>query len=730
LSHDVLFYDIGHGVVVRNTDKVYVVKGQLAYRFMCSLAPYLTGEYTVRDLCADLAPERQAMAASLVRSLIERGFARSVHLSNEVDIDPAVAKLFSSQLNYVEHFVDDAKARFQRFRTAKVLMLGTGRVNRAAAESLLRNGLGSLSLVASSSDGAAEDTAAAMAGLAECVAELAEAGGPSQVLPLDLTVEDALASHTLRGYDFVVASSDDIGMAALRRLTDASVNGGPVILPATSIGSRVIIGPVTRPATAGCWLCSMLRYGANAEPNDAAALWHSIACAGFVPAAPRLNPQLAAMVGNALAFDLFRLVTGCFGAETDHGVLIQDISTLEAKRERLWPHPLCPSCAGHQDFDAATPVTTGIVHEKAPRPFGADRDDRERLGKVLAETDKPVGFHAGVLSSFDDAALDQSPLKVSRVRLGAQAGPGMRTRLITAFDLHYVPVARRSALRAALLVYVGQVASVRRAVTGSTAMQNTLSPTDLSTSTGLAIEERERLSWLPATSLVSGEQRLVPAAAVHPLSALNSESLFERSGAGDGAGATIGEAVRAGLLSAIAFEALRDAVSGRGEPHPIQCGEPRTGSELEFLLRTFDNLDVRPEVLEISRWRNASIVLARTPDHAQRPLWTVQAALSREAALIGALKDLAGLVQLHHLAKIEEVDLGQPLLPSFDARVVHASDDPLPGVTENFPSDAAELVSELTGEGRDILVVETTTPELRSQAAVVTARVLLARCKK
>ncbi|MET7328999.1 TOMM precursor leader peptide-binding protein [Nonomuraea sp. NPDC005650] len=734
LGHDVLFYDVGDKVVVRNPEKVYVVKGRWAYRFICSLAPYLTGEYTVGDLCAELAPERQEMVVSLVRSLIERGFARNVRPAGDVDMDPAVEEVFASQLNYVEHFVDEAKARFLRFRTAKVLMLGTGRVNRAVAESLLRNGLGSLSLVASSPDGvaedSAEDTAAAMAGLAECVADLTEAGCPPQVQPLNLTVDDALASHALIGYDFVVASGDDIGMAALRRLVDAGVNGGPVVLPATTIGSRVVIGPVTRPATAGCWMCSMLRYGANAEPRDAAALWRGIACGDLGPGVPRLNPQLAAMVGNMLAFDLFRLVTGCFAPETDHGVLIQHIATLEARRERLWPHPLCPSCAEHQDLDAAMPVTPAVVHEKPPRPFSADRDDKERLRTLLKEADELAGPYTGVLSSFDDATLDQSPLKVSRVRLGAQAGPDLRTRLITAFDLHYVPVARRSALRAALLAYVGQVANVRHAVTGSTELRHTLAPTDLSTSTGLAVDGRERLSWLPATSLASGEQRLVPAAAVHPFSALNADLLFERSGAGDGAGATIGEAVRTGLLSAIAFEALREAVSGRGEPRPILCEDPETGSELEFLLRTFDNLDVRPEVLEISRRRDAGIVLARTPDSADGPLWTVQAGLSREAALVGALRDLAGLVQLRHLAKMEEVDLGDPLLPGFDARAVHASGDPLPASTDYSPSDVAGLVGELADEGRDVLVVDTTTPELRAQSAVVTCRVLLARCKK
>jgi bacteriocin biosynthesis cyclodehydratase domain-containing protein len=731
LSHDVLFYDIGHGVVVRNTDEVYVVKGQFAYRFMCSLAPYLTGEHSVRDLCANLSPERQAMAVSLVRSLIERGFARNARLSENADIDPAVARLFSSQLNYVEHFVDDATARFKRFRNAKVLMLGTGRVNRAAAESLLRNGLGCLSLVASSSDSPAEDAAAARAGLAGCMAELTEAGASPTVLPLDLTVGDVLASHPLNAYDFVIASSDDIGMAALRRLVHAGVTGGPVVLPATSIGSKVIIGPITRPASAGCWHCSMLRYGANADPYDAVALWLGVANgdpASAAPAAPRLNPQLAAMVGNTLAFDLFRLVTGSFDAETDHGVLIQDILTLESKREQLWPHPLCPSCGDHQDFDAVATVTPEIVHEKPPRPFSADRDDRERLGTVLAEAAKLVGLHTGVLSSFDDATVDQSPLKVSRVRLGAQAGPGLRPRLITAFDLHYLPVARRSALRAALLVYVGQVASVRRAVTGSAAMPNTLYPTDLSGSTGLPIDDHEPLSWLAATSLVTGAQRLVPAAAVHPWSTLNSDSLFERSGAGGGAGATIGEAVRAGLLSTLAFEALRDAVSGRIAARRIHRGAPPAGSELEFLLRTFDNLDTPPEVLELSRWHNASVVLARTPDQARRPLWTVQAALSREAAVIAALRDLAGLVQMHYLAEAEEVDLGEPLLPGFDARVVDASDDPLPYTPENPTGNAAELVDELTGDRRDVLVVDTTTPELRSGAAVATVRVLLTRC--
>lgn len=714
LGHDVLFADTGYGVVLRNAEKAYVIKGRTAYRLTASLAPLLTGEFTVGELCARLPPERRGVVVDFVRSLVERGFARNAGRPSDVDLAEPVRRLFAPQLAYVEHYADGAPERFLRFRTARVLLLGTGRVNRAAAAGLLRNGLAALDFATSTAD-----ADAVAAGLADTVAELAAAGCPPRVTPVQRTADEVPTSPDLAGYDFVVAAGDDIGPAALRRLADLAVAGGPAVLPATTIGSKVLIGPVSRPATAGCWTCAALRYAANAEPGDAAALWYGVARPGADPGATPLAPQLAAMVGNVLAYDLFRLTTGCLDAETDRGVLVQDTATLETRRERLWPHPLCTSCGDHQDA-TATPVTPALLTDPVPPAPGHTPIARAELEELLADLDELVGAHTGVLSAFEDAEPDQTPLKVSRVRLGDPA------RLITAFDLHFVPVARRAALRAALLVYVGRIASLRGAAVGTVAPADTVAPAGLSTWTGLSAGEPEPCPWLPATSVVDGRGRLVPAAAVHPFSRLNADSEFEHSGAGGGAGATLGEAVRAGLLSALAFEALRDAASGRGVGRPVACADPETGSELEFLLRTVANLDLEVELVELSPWRNADVVLARTAGDA--PLWVVRAALSRPDAVIAALRDLVGSVQVLRGPDAAAADLGEPLMPGLDARVVRAAGDPVPDAAGSAPGTAAALVGELAEAGRDVLVVDTTTPELRSRGGVATARVLLTRC--
>lgn len=699
LRHDVLFADTGDGVVLRDADEGFVLKGRTAYRFTASLAPFLTGELTVGELCAQLDPGRQRMIAGFVRNLIDRGFARDARPSARVEIEDTVLERFGPQLDYVEHYADDAANRFLAFRNARVLVFGRGPVAQAAALGLLRNGVATVDLL-----GAAEPAPV----LTRTVDELVAAGCPARVRATGLTTETALEPGALDEHDLVIASADEVGAATIRRLVDLSLRGGPTLLPAATVGTNVVAGPVTGAGTAGCWTCAMLRYGANCDPRDAAALWRELALPGLAPAGAEPGPQLSAMIGNLLAFDLFRLTTDSLRAETDTGVLVQDIATLAARRERLWPHPLCPSCADLQPYAEPPAVTRTALADAVTTEF--EPIDKLELGDLLDDVGELVGEHLGVVAAFDDAVLDQSPMKVSRVRLGS--------RLITAFDLHYVPVARRTALRAAALVYVGELAALRDETTDRAAA---VAPEELTLWSGLPLGAGASQPWLDARSVVTGDRVPVPAAAVYPFSRYNSGQWFEATGAGDGAGATLVEAVRAGLGSALSYQALRDAAAGLTEGRPITPAVPDIGSELEFLQRTAANQNLEIELTELSGWRHTSIVLARVVDDT---VWTVAAAPTQEAAVLEALRDVSGIAQIRQqLGAGAEIDLGRPMLSQLDLRSIRRSEAPA-AITDEKADD---LVGELAAAGYDVLVVATTTADLQAQGGIVTARVLLRR---
>jgi bacteriocin biosynthesis cyclodehydratase domain-containing protein len=726
LRHDVLFADMGDGVLFRNSDTGFIVKGRTAYRFVTMLAPHLTGRHTVAELCAGLGESQRAMVTDFVRTLLDREFARDSRPGRSAELPESVLARFHPQVNYVEHYSDDAAYRFARFRAANVLILGSGPISTAAARSLLRNGMRAVHVAAA---GVAD------ALTAEAAALRAE-GCEAEVRLADHAVEN-IAAPEAASYDMVIAPVEDTRAAEVLRLGSVRSSAGPALLTAVVVGDLAVVGPLVRAGSAPCWTCALLRLGANLDPRAVGALWRDIGLPGLAPAAGVPSTPVSAMLGNMLGYEVFRVLTECMPAETDGAVVVQDLKTLEISREPLLPHPLCPVCAEVQAN--ARPIIRPEQADTAPAEAAADDEDHDpdRLRAELERHLDLVGAHVGVFTQFADSSIDQSPLKLSRLRVGPAAHLGAGPRVIAAADLHYLPRARTRAVHAAALVYAGQVAYARDAVianrqtlTGSG--RAVIAYERLLTWSGRAVEGRPAEPWLTATSLLSGQEHYVPVAAVHPFSAANADFVSEPSAAGNGVGATVPEAIRTGVLSALAYEALCEAAAGRTVGRPIQVSAPEHGSELDFLIRTAKNMELPVELVDIAPRGPAHLVLARVvaanaAAAQDRVSWAMGAELSRSAAVIAALRDLLAEEQLRReLGPDTTIDFGDPLLPQLDVRAIQCA-----GTDEVRPdARVPDLFDDIRVRGRDALVVATTTPDLSESGGVVTVRVLLATCQE
>ncbi len=125
----------------------------------------------------------------------------------------------------------------------------------------------------------------------------------------------------------------------------------------------------------GCWCCAVLRLGAGSDAADSAELWASVGPAAPLGApAPDLTGPLAGMLGNLLAFEVFRLTTEALPAETRHQIVVQDLDSLDVLTEPLLPHPRCPYCAdggtGLADEAGGSEDSGGIENTGAPEGFG------------------------------------------------------------------------------------------------------------------------------------------------------------------------------------------------------------------------------------------------------------------------------------------------------------------------------------------------------------------------
>ncbi|MGN5635798.1 TOMM precursor leader peptide-binding protein [Streptomyces sp. AC154] len=697
VRRDVLFTETPGGVLFHNADGGFHLTGRTAYRFASLVVPHLTGHHRLADLCAGFGPAQRAMAAELVKALYGRGFARDVPeppSEAEPVLDAAAAERFAAQIAYVDHYADGAAERFARFRATRVAVLGDDETARWCALSLLRNGCARIGTVTESE---------------EVTAEAAPAGARADRLGADADWD------ALDGYDVVVVSGTGAG-ARTHRLLAAGIPEGRTLIPAWMFGERVVVGPLATAASTGCWSCAVLRLGGNVSAAEAAALWGE--AAGATPeSGATVSGPVAAMVGNLIGYEIFRLTTGALPAETEGQVLIQDLASLDVRAEPVRPHPRCVRCAAPDDGQPpaappeglALPVTATV---ETARDAEAMVEELNRISTAL------VRPYTGVFSRYDDEALTQTPLKVSRVEVAL--GAGVR-RLVAAFDVHHLAGARMRALYAAAAAYVEHVVPPPAATAAGTAAADRVLGAEAFTTSGGS--GAAPAAWTLATSLLTKEPVRVPAEAVRTFGPGNHHRVHLATSAGSGAGPGAREAAGTGLMSALAHDALLRAVRGTTVVSPVAAGGD--DPELVFLLKSAGNLDLAVELLDLGEAERTSAhaVLAREADGPSGPgRWALGAGLTRRAAVCAALRDLLGQAQLAAEEPGGVVDLGDPLVRDLAAAAVAVAGAP---VTAGGPETTFDAVLErLRSAGRDALYVDTTPADLAA-AGIATARVLL-----
>ncbi|WP_432126052.1 TOMM precursor leader peptide-binding protein [Streptomyces sp. bgisy082] len=739
VRRDVLFTETPKGVIFHNADGGFQVGSPSAYRFATLLVPHLDGSRTVAEICEGFKEPQKAMVGSLVKALYARGFARPVPDPAEGDasVEPAVAARFARQIAYVDHYVDGAEGRFAAFRNTRVAVLGDGPVARWCALSLIRNGCASVGVEAALAEGPA--TAAEFGALRAEAAEFTAGGSPAEVTVLTGTESGGAGGwDAYAGYDVVVAAAGRDAFGTSVALLRQGVPEGRLLLPAWTFGGRVVVGPAGTPDSEGCVACAALRLGATGDAAVAAELWSDLTLNGPVSqrsSAPR--GPLAAMLGNLLGYEVFRLVTEALPAETRGQVLLQDTASFDILAERLLPHPRCPLCR-----TPAAPAGPVDLAEAAGRPafrpvVAAAPEDGATEGP-LADLDRrslAVRPSVGVFTRYADEPVTQTPLKVGAVEVGLGAAG---TRTVVAFDVQHTAGARLRALDAAAEVYAEHVVPTVTVPLGHGEASPRVDPDALSTATGAGGDPVA--SWVLATSLLTKEPVRVPAGAVRPFGPDNPDRRFEPSRAGAGAGAGLPEASAAGLLSALAHDALRRSVRGAGRTAVVPPAVFEEVPETRFLLRSAGHLGLDVELLDLGEEERTgvSVVLARTrpternekdgPAGADGPgRWAVGAALHRSDAATDALRDLLGAAQLaaEGLLGAEGVpDTGDPLLADLDAALIPVTADaPAPALSAVTWTDVLER---LAAAGRDALVVPTHAADLPA-AGIHTVRVLLTR---
>ena len=714
LKHNSVFLEYKEGVLIQNEDKKFLIRGKSIARWISVLSPYLTGAYTLEQLCQRVGPDRRAQVASLLTMLLEKGLLKNALPEPPDVLSQAVSHQFHAQIAYIDHFVDQPHKRFRDFRQSSILLTGSGESLRALALSLLRNGIEKLFLAPS-------DGAEAYAPSLEAEADVLRRNG----CPIDISIQahaSQSAIENLDDYDVVVYCTDGGSLQEIAALQKRCFIAGRAFLASTIVAGYAMLGPYVQPPSGPCWYCAQLRFSTNSDDQSAASLWRSIALGStpYEPDAALFDPQ-ARRIGNGLAYELFKILSGALPSETQNGVIFQHLDTLETFQSPLLQHPLCPVCT-QVDHDTS-------LHQ-LQETIAGQHDSALTLAEAYEQHQSLFDKRVGLFQGFTDKTLEQVPLKQSQITLNSPDLSRASQKIdITCFSMKTIHEARIATFTRAIESYARSVPDTRTMLFAtpqalSTSEKIALSPQVFSHwSGGASLAPQKPIFWLPAYSFLQKTVVSLPAAAVYTSSLLNKHMLFERTTAGWAVDTSYRATLTKGLLSALTYSALRKLLKGEGSLRSISI-DPLADAYLAFLLQSAERFARPFTAFMVTYSGPVSIILVRTTDTSSQPVVALGFHLSAQEALKAALLDFVGRLQTLQSGGTLPASMSTffpGALPFHDLNVVEES---APLADTHATIEAVE--DDLQATGRDLLFVETTPADIRAAKTLVSGVVLLA----
>ncbi|MGW3563368.1 group-specific protein [Streptomyces sp. NPDC000941] len=263
------------------------LRGAGVYAWLERLWPLLDGAQDVDAVLAQLPDGHRAVATRLLETLQRRDFLREATEPRPHGLTATELHRHRHEIAYIGHWLDSPEHRFERYRTARVLLLGDGPLYAATRHALLA------------------------CGLRQVFTE--EAGPPYDTADAVVYAGDATTPQV------------GPGVAAVER----ACGGVPLFRALGRPGDCWLLPPTAPRLT---WADVRHRIRHTAAPDSA----------GATP----MTAAAAALVGGRLALAVFRLLTGIPDEDADAscsvpGILRVDLATLATHRHRVLPAPRC-----------------------------------------------------------------------------------------------------------------------------------------------------------------------------------------------------------------------------------------------------------------------------------------------------------------------------------------------------------------------------------------------------
>ncbi|AEI44783.1 putative thiazole-containing bacteriocin maturation protein [Paenibacillus mucilaginosus] len=374
------------GVYFRNNVGTFHMQGEMIYRWLEKLIPMFNGEHTLAELTDGLSGPHRDRVYEIAEVLRQKGFARDASLDRPHVLSEDTVRRYAGQIAFLESFGDSGAYRFQCYRQAKVLAVGSGPMFASLVSALLESGLPRFRMLITDS---LQTDRRRLTALAEH-ARLTDSEVEIRKVTLPNKGADAWR-EAVRPFDTVLYVSEMGDGEEFRLLRAACQAERKTLLPAVCLHQAGIAGPLVQPESVFCWDSAVRRIHKSEVCKDKERF--------------AFSSTAGALLANVIVFEHFKQVTGAAQPELRNSLYLLDLETLEGNWRPFLPHPLA---AGKWNASARWVDDVELRLEER-LDGGAVSGLFSYLGMLTSE-------RTGILHRWEEGDLRQLPLSQCRVQ--------------------------------------------------------------------------------------------------------------------------------------------------------------------------------------------------------------------------------------------------------------------------------------------------------------------------
>lgn len=418
--------DSNNGVYFRNNISSFRMEGSTINQWVEKLIPMFNGEYTLENLTDGLPGPYRERVYEIAEVLYRNGFVSDVSKDHPHQLEDHLIKKYGPQIEFVNSFVDSGAYRFQSYRQAKVLAVGSGPFFGSLVASLLESGLPKFKLLIT------ERAPTNRRRIMELAAYARKTDHEVEVEEITLKENGVqFWREMVQSFDAILYVSAEGDLEELRLLHSVCQEEKKVFLPAICIQKVGMAGPLVHPDSDGCWESAWRRLHHSVLMKDRQ-------IAGF-------SSTAGAMLANVIVFELFKEITGVAKTKQNNDFFLLDLDSMEGKWKSFFPHPLVT-----ERMSAKWVEDTGKLVEHGSR--------KGEPSELLLYFHQLTSEESGIFHIWEEGDLNQLPLAQCRVQAvnPLSEGPAGLLQEIVCTGLTHEE-ARREAGLAGIESYVSQM---------------------------------------------------------------------------------------------------------------------------------------------------------------------------------------------------------------------------------------------------------------------------------